>query len=293
MGNEKEIQIEKNLIHLIFSRVMPKLAHKQDYVTETTSTDFSNSYGQRITIVIPAFNEERRIGNTIRELERTIPDILEILVIFDGNDNTPSVALDAGKKVRVVEFSERLGQGGAIFEGFKLARGEVVCFVDADGASPWYEVKRVCSLISKEVTAVFGSRWAKGAKIGNKENLRNIIGGRVYHYLAYAILGIKEKDSFCGLKAFTSEVAKELAKRITIKDRTFNIAISYNLKLMGVKPMETGIVWSHKGGSQLPVGIKTVAMMFLTLIGLKIAHTPKSTKFRSFALEFRKMIEFY
>ena len=272
---------------------MRKMPTKQSKLAKVVLTDSEIREGQKITVVIPAFNEEMRIGQTIRELENNISEILEILVIFDGNDNTPSVSLEAGKKVKVIKYSERLGQGGAIFEGFKLAMGDIVCFVDADGASPWYEVKRFCSQINKEVSAVFGSRWTKGAKIGNKENIRNIIGGRVYHYLAYAILGVKEKDSFCGLKAFTREVAKELANRIIIKDRTFNIAISYNLKLMGIEPKEIGIVWSHKNGSQLPVGLKTVSMMFLTLIGLKIAHTPTSTKFRSLALEFRKLIEFY
>ncbi len=253
----------------------------------------SNHSREYLTIVIPAFNEERRIGQTIRELENNIPEILEILVIFDGNDGTPKVAVESGKKVRVIEYRERLGQGGAVFNGIKIAKGDVVCFVDADGAAPWYEVKRVCSLIGNDNPAAYGSRWAEGAKIGKKESPINIIGGRMYHYLALAILGVREKDSFCGLKAFRWDVASELARRITIRDRTFNIAISYNLKLMGLKPKEVGIEWSHRGGSQLPVGLKTVAMMFLTLIGLKIAHTPTSYKIRSLALEFREMIEFY
>ena len=245
------------------------------------------------SIIIPAYNEEKRIGQTILELEKNIADISEILVIFDGNDRTPEIAMEAGKKVRVVKYNQRLGHGGAVLEGIKHSKNDIVCFIDADGASPWYEVERICSLVSKETPVVFGSRWAKGAKIGQKENLRNIIGGRVYHYLAYAILGVKEKDSFCGLKAFKRDIALELFKRITLMDRTFNIAISYNLKLMGIQPLEVGIEWSHRDGTQLPVDIKTIAIMFLTLLGLRFIHNSNNHKLRKLILGFRRKVRFY
>lgn len=256
-------------------------------------SSYSYPNTKELSIIIPAYNEENRIGQTIRELEDNIPEILEILVIFDGNDNTPKVAIDSGRKVKVIRYRERLGQGGAVFEGFRLARGNVVCFVDADGSAPWYEVKRVCLLVWGGNPVVYGSRWAEGAKIKRRESLRNVIGGRAYHYLALFLLGVKEKDSFCGLKAFRWDVASELARKITIHDRTFNMAISYNLKLMGHKPIEVGIEWSHSDGTQLPVGLKTVVMMFLTLFGLKLAHMSSSSKFRRLALEFRKMFDFY
>ncbi|MEM0135897.1 MAG: glycosyltransferase, partial [Thermoplasmatales archaeon] len=242
---------------------------------------------------IPAYNEEMRIGQTIQDLEKNIADISEILVIFDGSDKTPEVATNSGKKVRVIKYNQRLGQGGAVLEGLKNAKEDVICFIDADGASPWYEVNRICSLVSEETPVVFGSRWAKGAKIGQKENLRNVIGGRMYHYLAYAILGVKEKDSFCGLKAFRRDIALGLVNRMTIKDRTFNIAISYNLKLMNVQPLEVGVEWSHKGGTQLPVDIKTIAIMFLTLLGLRFIHNTNSFKLKKLILDFRKKVNFY
>ena len=245
------------------------------------------------SIIIPAYNEEKRIGQTIRDLEANVPDISEILVIFDGNDHTPEIAQQSGKKVNVVRFDQRIGHGGAVFEGIRRAGGDVICFIDADGAAPWYEVLRICSLVDENRPVVFGSRWARGAKIGQKENLRNVIGGRIYHYLAFAILGVKEKDSFCGLKAFKKDIALELAKKVTLTDRTFNIAISYNLKLMGIHPSEVGIEWSHREGTQLPVGIKVIAIMFLTLLGLRFIHNTNNHKFKKVILRFRRKIRFY
>lgn len=246
-----------------------------------------------VSIIIPAFNEERRIGRTIKELVNNIPNLSEIIVTFDGTDQTAKVAQEASEKVKVVQYSHRLGQGGAVFEGIKLAKGKVICFIDADGAAPWYEVLRVCSLVDKNVPVVYGSRWVRGAKIGRKESFRNILGGRVYHYLAFVILGVKQKDSFCGVKAFSKDIALELSKRVTLTDRTFNIAISYNLKLMGIEIKEVGIEWSHVDGTQLHVSSKVVLLMFMTLLGLRLAHCSNCKRLKRFIVAFRGKIDFY
>ncbi|MFG1519468.1 MAG: glycosyltransferase [Thermoplasmataceae archaeon] len=248
---------------------------------------------KKISIIIPAYNEENRIGQTIKDLEANIPFLSEVLVIFDGKDRTPEVAMGSGKKVKVLSYNNRLGHGGAVFEGIKQAKGDIICFIDADGSSPAFEVNRVCSLVNDITPAVFGSRWSVGSKIIQRESLRNIVGGRVYHYMAFAILGVKVKDSFCGLKAFKKDVALELAKRITLTDRTFNIAIAYNLKLMGCEPLEIGIEWSHKQGTQLPVGIKVIAIMFLTLLGLRVAHSTKIKRLKFIIIGIRNKIRFY
>ena len=272
------------------TNLLKKSSSKGDMEKESQplSTD-----SKKFSIIIPAYNEENRIGQTIKDLEARVPFISEIIVIFDGNDHTPEVAMGSGKKVKVLRYDNRLGHGGAVFEGIKHAKGDTVCFIDADGSAPAFEVYRICSLVNDNTPAVFGSRWAVGSKIIQRESLRNIIGGRVYHYMAYVILGVKVKDSFCGLKAFKKAVAIELANRVTLTDRTFNIAIAYNLKLLGYEPLEIGIEWSHKQGTQLPVGIKVIAIMFLTLIGLRVAHSSKIKRFKHVIIGIRKKLRFY
>ena len=113
---------------------------------------------KKFSIIIPAYNEENRIGQTIEDLEARVPSISEIIVIFDGNDHTPEVAIGSGKKVKVLRYNNRLGHGGAVFEGIKHSKEDIVCFIDADGSAPAFEVYRICSFVNDITPAVFGSR---------------------------------------------------------------------------------------------------------------------------------------
>ncbi len=268
-------------------------ADKQDKALTREITETTNEPSGTYSVIIPAYNEEKRIGPFLDSLVNNLEGEFEILVVFDGNDGTPEVVRRYGERVKLVESDTRLGHGGAVFEGIKSATGNPICVVDADGAIPFYEVKRLIPMVTDSNPVVFGSRWLRSSRILKREHLRNVIGGRIYHYLAFAILGVREKDVFCGLKVFDREVANELVKRITINDRTFNIAIPYHLKLMGIIPAEVGITWTHMDGTKLPVGIKTILFMFFTMIGLRLVHSKKGMKTRALAVKMRDLINFY
>lgn len=273
---------------------MSRQIYISDSIHHSTNVKDLENLDQEISIIIPAYNEERRIARTIRELELNIPEISEIIVVSDGIDNTDEVALKSGKKVKVLRYDARLGHGGAVFEGLKHAKSPIQCFIDADGSAPWYEVKRLCKMVNEHKSpVVIGSRWVEGALIHEKEPLRNILGGRVFQHMASLFLGINERDVFCGLKAFSREVAHELIGKITVRDRMFNVAIIYHLKILGIKPMETGIEWTYMDGTKLPVDIKAVIMMFMTLIGLRFANNERHRVLRGIAVRTRKKIHFF
>ena len=234
---------------------------------------YSNNY----SIIIPAYNEEDRIGKTIKDLEANVPGILEIIVVCDGNDNTPDVSRASGRKVSVLEFDRRLGKGGAVIEGFKYASGDVVCYTDADGSSPWYEVQRICSMVSEEHKAVVASRWMRTSRVDRKEPLFSRISSRLFHYMVYALLGIKTKDTQCGLKAFSSDVANTLSQRVTVTNRTFDVALLYHLKKMGIKILEVGIEWSHDSNTRMHI-FKVIPVMFMTIVGLRLVNSDKIDK---------------
>lgn len=255
--------------------------------TEEQVTINKHSY----TIVIPSYNEANRIRDTILDRLQNLPEISEIIVVVYGRDNADEVALSWGEKGKVTKYNERLGQDGAVFNGIRAALSDIVCFIYADGFTRWFEVKRILSIVSVELSVVIGSRWVENSRIKKKEPIRNIIGGRVFHYLSFAILGIREKYVFCGLKAFKKELAIELSSKITITDQMFNHALIYNLKLIGIEPLEIGIEWSYKEGTKLSVDFRTVIFMFLTLIGLKIPNSLWHKPFAKFSTNIRGSFE--
>lgn len=230
-----------------------------------------------ISVIIPAYNEEDRIGSTIRELEGNIPEIKEIIVVFDGSDKTPEVASNAGNKVRILKFNKRLGKGGAVLEGFKESSGKIVCYTDADGSSPWYEIKHVCSLVSSKNKSVVGSRWMRSSNVVKQEPFFNRLSSRVFHYIVFALLGVRTKDTQCGLKAFTNHTAKELVNRVRITNRTFDVALLFHMKKMGIAPLEVGIEWTHNDNTRMPI-FRVIPMMFMTIIGLRLRHETKISK---------------
>lgn len=224
------------------------------------------------SIIIPAYNEEQRIGPFLKSITESFSGNTEIIVVFDGNDNTPEIVKSFGNRVKLIQFSKRLGKGGAIIEGFKQAKGEVVGFVDADGAIPASEVKRLSSMVTDENPCVIGSRWTRTSRIESSEPILNVFAGRVFHYLVFLILGLKIKDTQCGIKFFHRSILNSLLKRITIKSRMIDVVLLFHVKLLKKNIREVGIRWKHVSGTKLPI-MKIIPFMFATLVGLRLVHS--------------------
>ena len=244
----------------------------------------------KYSIVIPAYNEEKRISPFLKSILEEAPLFTEIIVVCDGNDGTADVVRTFGNRVKLVTFSQRQGKGGAIIEGFKIARGEVIGFVDADGAIPAYEVFRLASMVSETHSCVIGSRWVKGSIVENPEPVINVIAGRVFHYLTFLILRIRAKDTQCGIKFFHRNLLNVIVKRTTIKSRMIDVVLLYHTKLLGKSICEVGIRWTHKSGTKLPI-LKVIPLMFATLVGLKFIHSSKAKLWKSLANRVSKGIK--
>ncbi len=217
-----------------------------------------------LSIVIPAHNEAERIGKTLEEYLKVFKDAEIIVVLNRCTDNTKEVVEKFD--VKILEFKEKLGKGGAIIEGFKVARGEILAFADADGSTPPQEVLKVVKF-AKEYGAAIGSRWLKESKILVKQPLSRRIASRAFNILVRLILGLKFKDTQCGCKAFKSEVIKDIIDIIKIKNYAFDVELLYLLKKKGVNIVEVPIMWMDKKGSKLK--LKDILEMFVSLFKIR------------------------
>ena len=162
---------------------------------------------KRVSIIIPAYNEEKRIKTTLEGYVRSFSGKLdyEIIVVTDGcTDKTVEILKDISRRlpeIRNIDFSERLGKGGAILKGFKAAKGNLIAYVDADGATPG---EGIIDLINKinGFDGVIGSRWMSGSIVSKKQPLLRRMASRILNYMIRLLLGMKYKDTQCGAKVF-------------------------------------------------------------------------------------------
>jgi dolichol-phosphate mannosyltransferase len=230
-----------------------------------------------LSLVIPAWNEEDRL---VRTLDKHLPPLqsrgtpFEIIVVVDGHaDRTADVARTyAARGVRVLEFPNKLGKGGAVLAGLREAKYDYVGYLDADGPIPPSELARLTDALS-EFDCVIASRWARGANILRSEPLFNRMAGRAWNILTRSLLFIPLKDTQCGAKLFRRSVLAPALQMVALTNRAFDVDVLYHLRKRGVQLTELPVTWEHDPDSRMPIG-RAVPVMFASLVGVRVMNLP-------------------
>ena len=230
-----------------------------------------------ISVVIPAWNEEARLGRT---LDRFLPALesrgepFEVIIVVDGvRDRTAEVARSyEARHVRVLQFPGKLGKGGAVLVGLKAAQYEYVGYLDADGPIPPTEMYRLLDAL-KECDCAVASRWVRGAQILRHEPLFNRIAGRAWNVLVRSLLFLPVRDTQCGAKFFRRSVLVPSLRAVSLTNRAFDVVILYHMRKQGRSIREVPVAWKHDVDTRMPIG-QAVPVMFLSLIGARVMNTP-------------------
>jgi glycosyltransferase involved in cell wall biosynthesis len=208
-----------------------------------------------LSIIIPAYNEEKRIVSTLDEIisfmgKKKID--YEVVVAADGCvDRTPELVKSFGKKNKRVRMSyskQRSGKGGGLRRAFRESRGDTIVFADADNAAqPAELLKLVKSLDSCDVA--WGSRMVEGAKVKRKQPPHWELVGKSYIVLAKVFFLSPIKDIQCGYKAFKREVLEDTFDEVQSLGLAYDLDLLARVKKHGYKILEIPIVWSHVEGS--------------------------------------------
>jgi len=229
-----------------------------------------------LSIVIPAYNEENRIGRTLTEtfdyLDRQ-NYASEIIVVNDGStDHTAETAHNFGSRtkvrLRLIENPGNRGKGYSVRNGMLQAAGEIVLFFDADLATPTSEIVKVIEPIARDCyDVVFGSRAIDRSLIGTHQSFFRENIGRVGNLIQFAFTGLRFKDTQCGFKAFRKEAAQSVFKLQRIDGFGFDPEILFIAKKQGWRLLETPVRWNHIEGSKLnPVMAPVKALMEVSTI---------------------------
>lgn len=224
-----------------------------------------------LSLVIPAYNEERRLPTSLRDIKSFFSSLgvpLEVIVVVEKSaDRTVALARDATEgdsRFTIVDNPVQKGKGYAVKTGVLRAQGEIVFFMDADLSTPLSEVLAFLAHFAEnpETDIVIGSRaHAKSAIIKKQSWLRRNMG-RTFN-LFVQVFGVRGiEDTQCGFKAFRTKAAREVFSRQTIDGFAFDVEVLMLAQELGFKVDERPVRWVNSPDSKVRILIDPIKMLW-------------------------------
>ena len=212
-----------------------------------------------LSIIIPAYNEEKRIVPTLVEVDDFLAAsglAYEIIVVDDGSsDRTVPVVLDVGAarhRVRLIATRPNRGKGAAVRRGMLAAGGHVRVMYDADGSMPASELPRLFSPVATgRADLAIGSRYAFGARTENAQPRWRRVWSRMCNWFIQRTLVRGVVDTQCGFKAFSAEAAEATFGRATVDGWAFDLEILALADRLGFVIDEVPVIWSDDASSRV------------------------------------------
>lgn len=219
-----------------------------------------------LTVVVPAFNEEKRIGRTLEAVHEYFRDkriTREIIVVDDGSsDDTAGVVRRMQARIphlTAVRYTHNRGKGHAVRTGIGRSRGAVILFMDADNSTPIEEFGKFYSPALRN-RVVIGSRYAPGGSVRVRQPFYRVALGRLGNALIQALLFEGIRDTQCGFKALPHGAAKDIFSRMRVDRFGFDIEMLAIAAILNYPVQEVPVSWYNSPDSRLrPVrdGLRT------------------------------------
>ncbi len=230
-----------------------------------------------LSVIIPAYNEEKRLPKTLWALDRYLRNQnydYEILVVNDGSkDKTVEVAknlIPRVKNLKVTGYEKNQGKGFAVRFGMGEAKGDYRLFTDADNSTSIDQIEKMWPEFEKGFDIVIGSRDIKGAVLSPPQPwLRQLILGEGFKLLRKIIVGLWDlQDTQCGFKGFRKKVIEDVLLKCKINRFAFDPEILLIAKKMGYKTKEIPISW--KNDLESKVKPKWMVNMAIDLLKIRL-----------------------
>lgn len=234
-----------------------------------------NSGEIHLSVIVPAYNEEGRIGRTMAGIRGYLegrPYASEIIVVDDGSlDRTAARAEDALRgfpDARILRRSANRGKGFSVREGVLTARGAFVLFSDADLSTPIEELDKFWPLIDEGGDVVIGSRALPGSDIRIRQNPVRELMGKTFNLFVRLLLFRGIPDTQCGFKLLRRTAALDLFSRLRTTGFSFDVEILYLCRLSGYRVDQVPVVWRNSPQSKVRL-LGSPAAMFLDLVRIR------------------------
>ena len=228
-----------------------------------------------ISIIIPAYNEEERIENSLNSAIEFLTSKnynFEIIVVDDGStDKTAAIATQFTDKVFVLEQPKNMGKGAAVRRGMLEAKGDIRIFTDADFSTPIYEVEKIVERITSGADICIGSRALDPSMIKKHQPFYREFMGKTFNKFVQFMLVKGITDTQCGFKGFTGKATDIVFPNAKINGFSFDVEILYLASKADLKIEQVSVEWYNDARSKVNP-IKDSIMMLIELFRIKRLH---------------------
>lgn len=210
-----------------------------------------------LTIVIPAYNEEKRLANTINSIEEYLKRhtwTYEILIVDDGSkDKTSQVVtdlLDNNDHLKLISLPVNSGKGKATQTGMLAAKARLILLTDADLSTPIAELEKLITPIDRDgYDIAIGSRYEQQNQMETPPPFMRRVVSRLGNIFIQSFLLPGMKDTQCGFKLFRNRAAKEIFSRLKIRRFGFDVEVLVIARHHKYKTAVVPVKWAHAEGS--------------------------------------------
>jgi dolichyl-phosphate beta-glucosyltransferase len=210
-----------------------------------------------LSVIIPAYNEEKRLGPTLDKVCRYLKkrrESCEIIVVDDAStDGTLALAKNWQKKhpqmLRVMTYPHNLGKGGAVRTGVMAACGEIILFSDADLSTPIEETDKLLKALAEGADMAVGSRSVKGSNIVIPQPALRKLSGWVFRTLTHLITVSVVRDTQCGFKMFKRELGRKIMRSQRVVRFGGDVEMIFLAVKYGYHVTEVPVTWADSPNS--------------------------------------------
>jgi glycosyltransferase involved in cell wall biosynthesis len=222
---------------------------------------------ETLSIVIPAYNEERRLPATLDRIleyaQRSPVPVMEILVVDDGSRDGTAALVEARTGIlRLIRNPGNRGKGYAVRNGMLAAQGDWILSTDADLSAPIGELEKLIESARREDAVVaIGSRALDRRLVKVHQPMVRELSGRAFNMVMRGVTGLPFRDTQCGFKLFRRDAAREIFSRQVEDGFSFDVEDLLIARVLGLRSIEVPVEWSNVEGTKVSLtqGMKSFA----------------------------------
>lgn len=232
-----------------------------------------------LSIVIPAYNEERRLPRAVKEIAAFVKRKggFEIIVVDDGSkDATATVVRELAKtqpELCLISYQPNRGKGGAVKEGMLAAQGRYVLFADADQSTPIGELDKLLLKLERDgYDIAIASRRLPGAQVEGAQSWLRGLASKLFWQVVrlMAVRGVA--DTQCGFKCMTREAAQRIFPKVTTNTPVFDVEMLIVAAQEGLRVAEVPVRWVHDHDTRIPYNFSRAVRTWGELLRICRVH---------------------